>query len=129
MTDQPSSVSGVAERYASALFELARDTSSLETVESDLKAFREMLKDSDELRRLESAEPRAPIVVRVGRLDPPSYPVYVGGGHARRHGIARYGGREHHRRAWSRSGFSPGSRIRNPALRGGHASRPGTHRW
>ncbi len=52
MTDQPSSVSGVAERYASALFELARDTSSLETVESDLKAFREMLKDSDELRRL-----------------------------------------------------------------------------
>ena len=52
MTDQTSSVSGVAERYASALFELALETSSLEAVEADLKAFRQMLKDSDELRRL-----------------------------------------------------------------------------
>ena len=52
MTDLSFSVSGVAERYASALFELARDTSSLETVENDLKAVREMLKESDELRRL-----------------------------------------------------------------------------
>lgn len=52
MTDQTSSVSGVAERYASALFELAQETSSLDDVEADLKAFREMLKDSKELRRL-----------------------------------------------------------------------------
>ncbi len=52
MTDQSSSVSGVAGRYASALFDLAQETASLEAVESDLKAFRDMLKDSDDLRRL-----------------------------------------------------------------------------
>lgn len=52
MTDHPSSVSGVAERYASALFELAQETSSLEAVESDLVAFREMLKESQDLKRL-----------------------------------------------------------------------------
>jgi F-type H+-transporting ATPase subunit delta len=52
VTDKSSSVSGVAKRYASALFELAQDTSSLETVEADLKTFRDMLKDSSDLKRL-----------------------------------------------------------------------------
>jgi F-type H+-transporting ATPase subunit delta len=52
VTDQSSSVSGVAKRYASALFDLALDTSSLEVVEADLTAFRDMLKDSSDLKRL-----------------------------------------------------------------------------
>jgi F-type H+-transporting ATPase subunit delta len=52
VTDKSSSVSGVAKRYASALFELAQETSSLETVETDLKALRDMLKDSADLKRL-----------------------------------------------------------------------------
>ncbi|HSM39318.1 MAG TPA: F0F1 ATP synthase subunit delta [Afifellaceae bacterium] len=52
MSDHSSSVSGVAERYASALFELAQETSTLEDVETDLKTFREMLKDSADLKRV-----------------------------------------------------------------------------
>lgn len=52
VSDHSSSVSGVAERYASALFELAQETSTLEDVETDLKTFREMLKDSADLKRV-----------------------------------------------------------------------------
>ncbi|WP_177176717.1 F0F1 ATP synthase subunit delta [Faunimonas pinastri] len=52
MTDRNSSVSGVAERYASALFDLAREQSALDSVEADLKSFRTMLADSADLRRL-----------------------------------------------------------------------------
>ena len=52
MTDHSSSVSGVAKRYASALFELAQETTSLEAVETDLTAFRDMLKDSADMKRL-----------------------------------------------------------------------------
>ncbi|HSG95197.1 MAG TPA: F0F1 ATP synthase subunit delta [Afifellaceae bacterium] len=55
MTDQTASVSGVAQRYASALFELARDDSVLENVEADLLAFSGLLNESADLRRLVSS--------------------------------------------------------------------------
>lgn len=46
---------GVAERYASALFELARDADSLAAVEEDVTSVRTMLEDSEDLRRLISS--------------------------------------------------------------------------
>jgi F-type H+-transporting ATPase subunit delta len=52
VTDRSSSVSGVAERYASALFELARDESSIEQVEGDLATVAAMLDKSPDFRRL-----------------------------------------------------------------------------
>ncbi|MEM6763113.1 MAG: F0F1 ATP synthase subunit delta [Pseudomonadota bacterium] len=44
--------SGVALRYASALFDLARDSDSLDAVEGDVKSLRGMIADSADLRRL-----------------------------------------------------------------------------
>ncbi len=55
MTDRTASISGVAQRYASALFELARDDSALEGVDADLVAFRGLLNESADLRRLVSS--------------------------------------------------------------------------
>lgn len=52
MTDAPSLTSGVALRYASALFELAQDANALDAVEKDVEAFGTMLEESDDLRRL-----------------------------------------------------------------------------
>ena len=52
MTDRSSSVSGVAERYAFALFDLARDESALERVEAELRSIGSMVDGSDDLRRL-----------------------------------------------------------------------------
>ena len=52
VTDRSSSVSGVAERYASALFDLARDQDSLAQVESELQSVTAMLDESEDLRRL-----------------------------------------------------------------------------
>jgi F-type H+-transporting ATPase subunit delta len=46
------SVSGVSGRYATALFELARDTRSIDVVKADLDRFSAMLVDSPELNRL-----------------------------------------------------------------------------
>ena len=46
------SISGVAQRYASALFELAQSENKVDAVERDLEAFSEMLKGSDDLKRL-----------------------------------------------------------------------------
>lgn len=51
MTDRSSSVSGVARRYASALFDLALEESALERVESELQSIDRMLDASDDLRR------------------------------------------------------------------------------
>lgn len=45
-------VSGVAERYASALFELALSEKKLDAVEKDLGRFSELLKGSEDLTRL-----------------------------------------------------------------------------
>ena len=44
--------SGVAHRYASALFDLARDEGALEAVERDVQTLRSMLDESADLRRL-----------------------------------------------------------------------------
>lgn len=52
MTDRSSSVSGVAERYASALFDLARDDASIEKIEAELVSLSRMLDDSGDFRRL-----------------------------------------------------------------------------
>jgi F-type H+-transporting ATPase subunit delta len=46
------SVSGVAGRYATALFELARDEKSVDAVKADLDRFEAMLADSADLARL-----------------------------------------------------------------------------
>ncbi len=52
MAAEDPSVSGVSGRYATALFELARDEKSVDTVKTDLERFSAMLADSDELKRL-----------------------------------------------------------------------------
>src|SRR3954471_5032823 len=46
------SVSGVSGRYATALFELARDEKSVDAVKADLERFEAMLTDSPDLTRL-----------------------------------------------------------------------------
>jgi F-type H+-transporting ATPase subunit delta len=46
------SVSGVSGRYATALFELARDEKSVDAVKTDLDNFNVMLNDSADLKRL-----------------------------------------------------------------------------
>jgi F-type H+-transporting ATPase subunit delta len=45
-------VSGVAGRYASALFELARDNKAIDAVARDLDAFDALVRESEDLRRL-----------------------------------------------------------------------------
>ena len=52
VTDRSSSVSGVSERYASALFELAKSEGRLETIEGDMKRVGALLDESADLRRL-----------------------------------------------------------------------------
>lgn len=52
MAAEDPSVSGVSGRYATALFELARDEKSVDAVKADLDRFAAMLADSAELRRL-----------------------------------------------------------------------------
>jgi F-type H+-transporting ATPase subunit delta len=46
------SVSGVSGRYATALFELARDEKSIDAVKADLDKIAAMLAESDDLKRL-----------------------------------------------------------------------------
>jgi F-type H+-transporting ATPase subunit delta len=46
------SVSGVSGRYATALFELARDEKSIDAVKADLDRFAAMLAESEDLKRL-----------------------------------------------------------------------------
>ncbi len=52
MAESGEPVSGVAERYASALFDLARDENALDAVAKELDDFRQMLDESDELSAL-----------------------------------------------------------------------------
>ena len=52
VTDRTSSVSGVAERYASAMFDLAREESAIPRIEADLTTLSAMLDGSADLRRL-----------------------------------------------------------------------------
>ena len=52
MAAEDPSVSGVSGRYATALFELARDEKSIDAVKADLDRFDAMLADSADLKRL-----------------------------------------------------------------------------
>ena len=52
VAEQKTIVSGVAERYATALFELALEGGQLDAVDADLARFSAMLADSDDLTRL-----------------------------------------------------------------------------
>ena len=52
MAQEDPSVSGVSGRYATALFELARDVKSIDAVKADLDRFDAMLADSADLKRL-----------------------------------------------------------------------------
>ncbi len=52
MAVEDPSVSGVSGRYATALFELARDEKSVDAVKADLARFSAMLADSPDLTRL-----------------------------------------------------------------------------
>ena len=52
MAAEDPSVSGVSGRYATALFELARDEKSIDAVKADLDQFDAMLNDSADLKRL-----------------------------------------------------------------------------
>ena len=52
MADRNSPVSGVAERYASALFDLARDESAIDAIEADLNGLSGLLEESEDFRRL-----------------------------------------------------------------------------
>ena len=52
MAAEDPSVSGVSGRYATALFELARDEKSIDAVKADLDRFAAMLADSEDLQRL-----------------------------------------------------------------------------
>ncbi|NDV87560.1 F0F1 ATP synthase subunit delta [Aurantimonas aggregata] len=52
MAQSSSPVSGVADRYAQSLFELARDDGAIDTVESELFAFQGLIDESVDFRRL-----------------------------------------------------------------------------
>ena len=52
MAGEDPSVSGVSGRYATALFELARDEKSIDAVKADLDRFEGLLNDSADLKRL-----------------------------------------------------------------------------
>ena len=52
MAAEDPSVSGVSGRYATALFDLARDEKSVDVVKADLERFSAMLADSPDLMRL-----------------------------------------------------------------------------
>ena len=51
VADTSQHISGVAERYASSLFELALEEGAVPTVTADLDRFQAMLDDSDDLKR------------------------------------------------------------------------------
>lgn len=60
MAASSSGLSGIAERYATALFELADEQKLLDPVADDLRRLRQLIDDSDDLRRLV----RSPLINR-----------------------------------------------------------------
>lgn len=52
MADTSPLISGVAERYARSLFELARDGSAIDQIGGDLDSFEALIAESEDLRRL-----------------------------------------------------------------------------
>ena len=61
MTPEPTSVSGLGGRYATALFDLAAEQNAIDTVLADLDTLATMIDDSDDLSRLV----RSPVVAQV----------------------------------------------------------------
>ena len=61
MTAEPTSVSGLDGRYATALFDLAAEQKAIDAVLGDLSTLAAMIDDSDDLARLV----RSPVVARV----------------------------------------------------------------
>ena len=61
MASEGTGVSGLADRYATALFELADERKALDQVAADLRSLRQLLAESPDLRRLV----RSPILSRV----------------------------------------------------------------
>ena len=57
--------SGIATRYASALYELADEQKCLDEVAADLRALKGLLEDSEDLRRLV----RSPVIGRAAQAD------------------------------------------------------------
>lgn len=60
MASEATGVSGIAERYASAVYELADERKALNSVADDLRAMRAMLLESDDLQRVV----RSPLLAR-----------------------------------------------------------------
>ena len=60
MASESAGVSGLAERYAAALFDLADERKALDEVASDLKALRGLIAESADLRRMI----RSPVLAR-----------------------------------------------------------------
>lgn len=52
VADTSQRISGVAERYASSLFDLALETNAIEQIAGDLDRFQALLDESEDLRRL-----------------------------------------------------------------------------
>jgi F-type H+-transporting ATPase subunit delta len=52
VADTSQLISGVAERYASSLFDLAQQAGTVEAVEADLNRFQALMDESEDLRRL-----------------------------------------------------------------------------
>ncbi len=52
MASEEPTVSGMAGRYATALFELAKESNAIDDVKADLERFDALIADSDDLRRL-----------------------------------------------------------------------------
>lgn len=55
VADTSQQISGVAERYASSLFELAQEAGAIDTVSADLGRFQALVDGSDDLKRLVSS--------------------------------------------------------------------------
>jgi F-type H+-transporting ATPase subunit delta len=55
VADTSHRISGVAERYASSLFEVALEANAIEQVRADLDRFQAMIRESDDLKRLVSS--------------------------------------------------------------------------
>lgn len=64
MATNESIVEGVAGRYAAALFDLAKEASSISDVEADLKKFQGLLDESEDLRRMV----RSPVIAADDQL-------------------------------------------------------------
>ena len=60
MASDSSDTSGIAERYATALYDMADEAKQLDAVADDLRGLKSLLEDSDDLRRLV----RSPLIDR-----------------------------------------------------------------